>query len=250
MIAVFSGTGNSLAVARRISEILGDGITHIAPGTILAPGSERIIWVFPVYSWGLPPVVDDFIAAQTALAGRPHYCVLTCGDDVGLADRRWRRAVERRGATDIRACRSVQMPNTYVCMKGFDVDSPELAQSKVEASGAAVDTICRDIEAGAADSKVTRGAFAWIKTAVIYPWFRRHCMSPRRFRTSDGCTACGLCARSCPLGNITLDGAPGGRSPAWHDRCTLCLRCYHICPHHAVHYGRATRGKGQKHVKL
>lgn len=250
MIALFSGTGNSLAVARQISASLGDDIVLMAPGTLLTPGAERIIWVFPVYSWGLPPVVDDFIKAQPSLAGRPHYCVLTCGDDVGQADLRWHRAVRRRGATDIRACRSVQMPNTYVCMKGFDIDAPALAQSKMDAALPAVDGICRDIAAGATDTKVTRGAFAWIKSAVIYPWFRRRCMSPRRFRTTDGCTACGLCARSCPLGNITMDGAPDDRSPAWHDRCTLCLRCYHICPHHAVHYGAATLHKGRKRVKL
>ena len=36
----------------------------------------------------------------------------------------------------------------------------------------------------------------------------------------------------------------GGR-PAWSDRCALCLRCYHICPHRAVQYGRATAAKSR-----
>ena len=27
--------------------------------------------------------------------------------------------------------------------------------------------------------------------------------------------------------------------------CTSCLACYHVCPKHAVQYGRRTKRKGQ-----
>ena len=33
--------------------------------------------------------------------------------------------------------------------------------------------------------------------------------------------------------------------PQWGNNCTQCLGCYHICPLHAVQYGKATRAKGQ-----
>jgi len=26
--------------------------------------------------------------------------------------------------------------------------------------------------------------------------------------------------------------------------CTSCLACYHVCPQHAVQYGKKTKGKG------
>jgi Fe-S-cluster-containing hydrogenase component 2 len=40
--------------------------------------------------------------------------------------------------------------------------------------------------------------------------------------------------------------APGAAArPFWRDNCMLCSRCYHICPRHAVQYGKTTVGKGQ-----
>lgn len=66
-------------------------------------------------------------------------------------------------------------------------------------------------------------------------------MSPKPFRHTEKCTSCGLCSRSCPMENIAMK--PGG--PEWGKHCALCLRCYHICPTHAVAYGKATDGKGQ-----
>lgn len=247
MIAVFSGTGNSLSVARRLSALLGDEIILIGPDNGPAPGSGRIIWVFPVYSWGLPPVVADFIRRNApALRGRGHYCVMTCGDDAGLADRRWARSLRRAGASDTRGAWTVVMPNTYVCMKGFDVDPAEVAARKIERSGARVTEIAAEIAAGSRKTDVLRGRFAWIKSRVIYPWFVRHAMSPEPFHTVASCVSCGLCARSCPLHNIRM----AGDRPQWGADCTLCLRCYHICPQRAVRYGKATERKGQVRCRI
>jgi len=36
-----------------------------------------------------------------------------------------------------------------------------------------------------------------------------------------------------------------GRKPVWGMDCTSCLACYHVCPQHAVQYGKRTKDKGQ-----
>lgn len=254
MIIVFSGTGNSLAVARRLRERLGgdivvlegDLLTNPSKHTLEVPQGEIVVWVFPVYSWGVPPVVADFIRHSKIKGahGIGHFMVCTCGDDIGYADSQWRKMIGRRGWNP-RGAFSVQMPNTYVLMKGFDVDSPELAASKMDAMPQRVDMVSEAIRRGFAESDVVRGSSGWLKTAVVYPFFKRFCMSAAPFHSTDRCISCGLCARRCPMGNIAM-GDDG--HPRWGRSCALCLRCYHICPSYAVAYGKETEGKGFKRV--
>ncbi len=55
-----------------------------------------------------------------------------------------------------------------------------------------------------------------------------------RFRVSDSCDGCGLCAALCPVGNIVVEG---GRRAVHGSRCEMCLRCYQWCPRRAVSLG-------------
>ena len=50
-----------------------------------------------------------------------------------------------------------------------------------------------------------------------------------------------VCERICPVGNVVMIGW----RPVWGMDCTSCLACYHVCPKHAVQYGRRTKRKGQ-----
>ncbi len=254
MIIVFSGTGNSLLVARRLQERLGgelvtlEGERLTAPEHTLltvAPG-EPVVWVMPVYSWGVPQAVEAFmrLVRFKGAPQSPHFLVMTCGDDIGYADNCWRKIAGRRGWWP-RGSFTVAMPNTYVLLKGFDTDSPEVAQGKLDAMPARVDAVAAAIGRGFDGDDVTRGSWAWVKTALLRPLFNIFLTSPKPFGCDPAkCTSCGLCARECPMENITMtDGRP-----QWGNRCALCLRCYHGCPSHAVAYGEATRGKGQKKV--
>lgn len=252
MILYFSGTGNSRWVALRLASLLGDkafDITAKLPKHIAVEQmnvSTNLIWVFPIHSWGLPLVVKRFIKEwEGAIAqDSQHYMVCTCGDDIGLAHKQWLKTIKNRrwnGGSMF----SIQMPNTYTLMKGFDVDNPEIAQQKLAAATARVEYIVQQIKADRLKptniTDVTKGRCAWIKTRIIYPLFMKFCMSTKPFHATHNCIGCGRCERECPLQNISMID----NRPHWSNDCTMCLRCYHICPQHAVAYGKATRYKGQ-----
>ncbi len=67
IIFCFSGTGNSLAVARDIAEILGDTKIVLIADAIkeeqVELPYERVGLVFPAYYMGnLPPIIERFVA--------------------------------------------------------------------------------------------------------------------------------------------------------------------------------------------
>ena len=91
MIYYFSGTGNSKWVAGRLASILGEHLVEIGEAIRLEKfryelaTEESIGWVFPVYSWGPPPVVLDFISkwhVDGYVKGKTYcYMVAVCGDE-------------------------------------------------------------------------------------------------------------------------------------------------------------------------
>lgn len=251
MIVYFSGTGNTRKCALELAQILGDSVHELSPGelsepeyTVLDTCDARVIWAFPTYSWGVPPVVENYIAkvkfGEGVCAAR-HYMLTTCGDDMGATDKQWRRLMKRRGLAAVSAF-AVIMPNTYVLMKGFDVDPADVAKRKIATHTERIRAIADAIENGG-DDMLVPGAWPRVKSRIIYPWFVRFAMSPKPFHSTAGCVGCGRCASLCPMANIDMtDG-----KPTWRKQCALCLRCYHVCPQKAVAYGKSTNAKGQYH---
>lgn len=258
MIFYFSGTGNSRWVAEKLAAQLNDSLlynieTLITPATspslpAIAEG-EMVGFVFPVYAWGLPKIVEEFLRNgfpslfEKRVGKCPYvWTVMTCGDDMGYTDRLLHKALAKAGLS-LNAAFSVQMPNTYVCLPGFTIDDEALAARKVAATEEILPTIAADITARREVTRVVRGGAAWLKTYLLRQLFNTFLVKDKPFRTSEACTACGLCARSCPLRDIAMKD----ERPQWgQTSCTGCLRCFHKCPQRAIDWGRQTQGKSQK----
>ena len=253
MIICFSGTGNTLAVARRLSEATGEHLYRIdswQPKGLpeLAEG-ERLGFVFPVYGWDMPRVVKAFfkkVALPKTAADTYIYMVCTCGDDIGHTDRLFQKALARHGlqATSLW---SVLMPDTYIALPGFDIDNSEETADKLREASRRVDAIAESVRLKKTQVvDVKNGAFAWTKTHVLGWFFDRFLVKEKKFRLSPKCIGCGKCAQACPLDNIAI-GAD--QKPKWQGHCTGCLACFHACPVHAIDYGRFTKNKGQYRPK-
>lgn len=245
MLYYFSGTGNSSLVCQLIAEQLGDAYSSMTDALPCAGDSVGI--VFPVYAWGMPGIVTSFL--EHRLPQLLHdkveyiYIIMTCGDDMGYTDMLVRKSLKKNQLA-LDAAFSVQMPNTYVCLPGFDIDSAEVANSKILAMKQLVPFIATQIREHRSVVSVKRGACAFIKTYILRPLFNRFLINDSFFHVDESkCTRCHKCVKHCPIGNITTDE---NGNLHWKGDCTGCLGCYHICPHNAIQYGWFTKGKGQK----
>lgn len=159
MIYYFSGTGNSRFVAEQLAELTGDKVQSIAslfpavrkededagkkvPATVTA---DILGFVFPVYAWGMPRIVEQFINRLRMGSKHPAYIymVCTCGDDIGRTDRLFAGQFKKQTGLQTDAMWSVQMPNTYTALPGFDTDSPETVREKITAAQKRISRIDR-----------------------------------------------------------------------------------------------------------
>jgi ferredoxin len=251
MIFYFSGTGNTKHCATKLAQLLGEKMSPITVAQLRSPNDarlsttdKRVIWMFPIYSWGIPKEIANMLKRATFNMPEDslHWMVTTCGDDIGLTASQWRKLMDYNFLNAASAF-SVQMPNTYTFMSGYDVDSEQEANDKIANSEQTLTNIAKIIERGEpVKDQVVKGSFAWFKSKIVYPLFNLFCTSPRPFYVTDDCTKCGLCRKKCSMENI---GFSHSGEPKWKEHCMLCSRCYHICPKHAVQYGSKTKKKGQ-----
>lgn len=254
MIYYFSGTGNTKYVAGSIASKIGEeskAIARLDASNEKFEGSH-LGFMFPIYSWGVPPIMLDFIKAlpdsfidDVKKRKIPVWMVCTCGDETGEAPQMFQKAIGERGLKSI-GFWSVIMPNTYILLPGFDVDLDEIETYKIDHAPKRVAEIASDIQKGEWRTDVMFGPKAGLKTKLIYPLFKKWGINPRKWNCTQECISCGKCAGACPVGNVKLHS---GR-PVWGKDCVSCLACYHICPTHAIEYGRATSRKGQYRCPL
>ncbi len=254
MIYYFSGTGNSQWVAEQLTELLNEPLISIADAMAdskfryMLNEGEKIGWVFPTYSWGPAPIVLDFIKKwhiDGCSASTYCYMVTTCGDDIGQSVEMWSTAIG--DFIPNKAAFSIQMPNNYILLPGFDVDSHDVEIEKKRKAILRVEEIAASIAENRCTEDVVTGKWTWIKSRVIYPLFRKYYMKDNDFTVNESkCTHCGICQKKCPTRNISLNGKG---IPEWHGDCAMCLSCIHRCPPRAIEYGKQSQKKGRYYFK-
>lgn len=254
MVFYFSATGNSLWVARSISKTFNEPLRAVADELHVRPTgdltytlrdeNEMLFFVFPVHSWGPAILMKHFLSrlCLEGWKGQRVFAICTCGDDCGYTDRIVRNDLAGRGIP-LTVFFSIQMPNNYILMRGFGVDSDRVREDKLHRAPDAIKQIVQAIHDGEySKSRIIRTGMPWLKSYVVYPAFRYFVVGRQSFRTTDACISCGLCARVCPTGTVVMRG----NKPEWRGKaCVQCTACIHRCPVRAIEYGRVSVGQGR-----
>lgn len=243
LIFYFSGTGNSLYIAQQLAEKQGTKLVSIAErlinkNLIFVPADgEPVGFVFPVYSWGPPRAVINFIQrVQLARKNNYIFAVCTCANEAGHT-MEILRDVMMASRIPLNADFSVTMPNNFIIYS----NAPDTALANAIIDKADKDiAIMNDIISKRRSVMLsTKGKFAVIKSNIIYPLFNNFLINPKKFHTTGVCVNCEKCKEVCPMNNISFQDG----KPIWGENCTYCLACINRCPQSIVEWGHFTIGK-------
>lgn len=251
MVFYFTGTGNSLWVAKALSRAFDEPLVSIADElkkglreyAYTLKEKEHLFFVYPVHSWGPAVMVLDFIKRLKLdeYTAQPVYSVSTCGDECGYTSEILKSALLERGLV-LTGSHSLIMPNNYVLMQGFNVDSKAVEEEKLREAPDRMNDIVEAIRLQSAANVYHTGSFPFVKSRIIYPLFSRYAIGKNSFYATSDCIACGLCERVCPTGTISQSDTG---KPRWGDTCVQCVACIHRCPVRAIEYGKQTQKKGR-----
>lgn len=248
MIFYFTGTGNSKYVAQNIGEKCNENVINISDelkkksdqSQYKLEDNEIIGFVYPVYAWAPPKVVIDFIKKIKLYNYKENYVfsIATCGGSIGNTMEMLKNTLSKEKII-LNSGFSLVMPNNYIIMG--DVDSKKIQQEKLERADKRLEYIVKVIKERKDNIfDVKKGSMPWLVTNLGNPLFNSLGINTKKFYVNDNCTGCGICAKVCSLGNISID-----KKPVWGSRCTQCLACIHRCPTKAAQYGKYTVNKGR-----
>jgi ferredoxin len=246
-IFYFTGSGNSLANARRLAAELGGARLVSMPralGEGFVPPSGRIGLVFPTYAYGLPRMVREF--AEKAVLPEDAY-VFAVASSFGIPGpvlRQLSGILRKRGVRlqagfavlDERSSLLEDPDNDAIQKLMISVNRGEFPARSGERMAEITRTVAACRPRRLEGSNRLTNIIGGLLNPLAVSTFKK---MGRQYRSNGSCSGCGTCVRLCPRNNIRLED---GR-PVWGDDCEMCHACIQWCPAEAVQHGQTTEDK-------
>jgi ferredoxin len=227
-IYYFTGTGNCLAVARKINEKSKEK-SELIPitGYVDKPQTkgDRVGFVFPVYCHKVPEIVKQFILRMEFTSSPYIFAVATHNVEPGQSLFDIKKLLTKKGQF-LSIGIAIEMPGNAIETK------PNVELERLSALDQKTKEVVDLIEAqkkGIINGN--SGLIEKIRNKIVCFFAWNYIFAPRRYKISNNCTGCNICGRVCPVKNIHMSN----NRPIWEKKCAVCLACYHWCPNNAIY---------------
>ena len=246
-IFCFSGTGNSLNVAIKLDEQLDNNeIIAIKEGIKLdnINDVDRIGFIFPVYAYGMPRAVENFIKRNEFPKDIYYFAIATCGGTPGNTMKNLDKLLREKecklssGFTVKENNYNLMEANLFMrfmlLIGGRQPDSFKTKKSQI-----------MNIVKERKDNKLQSSSWlANIIGDILHNTALDHLRSNvNNFYVNSNCIGCGTCVNICPKDNIKIKND----KPVWFKDCESCFGCYQWCQQKAIGYKDYEGNKERSH---
>jgi ferredoxin len=249
VIYYFSGTGNSLAVAKRLADNLGEGVElRSIAGYENDPNvkvdEDLLGLIFPVQFVNAPQIVQNFLRKMEFKTDPYIFAMATCNAVPGFSLFTIKRMLEQKGK-QLALGFAIDMPGNAIVGK-IDLTSPPEEQKRrltnAEVKLSSVIQMIKERRRGLIEGH--NSLKLHIESFLMSTYIQYLYRPEKRFRAQKNCSHCGTCIRVCPVNNISMDAKD---NPIWGKYCVHCLACFHWCPKQAINLEDHTIGKRRYH---
>ncbi len=237
IIFYFSGTGNSLKVAKDIAAVLDDcelismGKYHKLNGTY-----ERIGFVYPIYAGGMPGAVKRFIKALDLLTNKNSYIFAVCTSGSGYAGglTNISKIIDGKGGK-LSYSGTIRCFSNYVGLYAMGSNADQKAKAQTQATK----PVTQEIQSLMVKPPSKNKSMAILSNLFI-KWMEKR---DKAFNISEVCNGCTTCSKVCPVGNIKMQDG----KPIFLHHCEQCMACIQWCPKEAINVKNITQTRGRYH---
>ena len=233
-IYVFSGTGNTFIVAKKISEILNLNSYNATISKMESVDAKQIdlnstIGIgFTTAFWNTFPFVRNWINNLPDGNQAKTFLFTTMGDSSCGMIAHIAKILEKKNYKIIGA-KGFIMPNNFLLVQGEKSNKKRIEKNLLK-----VEEYIKGIIKGNGYIRKTNIfssiAFYFSSFVTTKLWNTKLAKKIMKFKINkEKCVSCGICAKLCPIENIEIKNIP-----QFKDKCIFCLRCVSYCPQQAL----------------
>ncbi len=239
IIFYFSGTGNSLKIAKDIANRLENCELVLLTKfneKILDGGYSRIGFVYPVYCADIPVCLKNFMQKTDFNRNKDAYFfnVVTGGGSFGNSSFALNEELEKQGLK-LSSVNEVKMVGNYVALYDMPKEYGDV-NKKVENSVEEIINNCIN--------KTENAVIPTEKKAIKFVariMLNKFANMDKHYNVDSSCNGCTTCKKVCSVQNIDMQN----NKPVFLHKCEQCMACIQLCPQRAINYKAKTQKRGR-----
>lgn len=240
MIVYFSGTGNSLSIAIKLADILGDKAVHI--NKVLSAGKikdKTLGFVYPTYFNDMPVFVRESIKKLDLGEVEYIFAIANHGGDPGNALYTAKKVIQDKGKELSFGAEMIMPVNSRIAY-GRAVGR---TINRLEKEVYIIDDIAKKVRIRKENGEEIKEKkiASFVAKLADAKWVKKY---SKKNVDHKLCVKCQTCVQICPVGNISFSD----NKIVIGDKCVECYACIHWCPKAAIGFRKnKTKKENQYH---